>query len=93
MQRMNPSEKEWRTLIRVIRHDEDNLYVILPCFDPHQEVVLPKADIPEYALNVIENEIDEKGVYRFHIQCNIGAENAEDLTFSAPWEIDEQMDN
>jgi hypothetical protein len=38
-----------------------NCYAVLMGFDVHQEVAIPKDIIPEYALVVIETEVDETG--------------------------------
>lgn len=75
-------------MVRATRYDNAYVYAVLPGFDVHQEVAIPKDMIPEYALTVIETEIDEEGVYRFHVHSNVGAENADDLKFVAPWEVE-----
>ena len=83
---MNSTEKTWRTLVRATRYDNAYVYAVLPGFDAYQEIAIPKDMIPQYALTAIEKEIDESGIYRFNVHCNIGAENSKDLRFVAPWE-------
>jgi hypothetical protein len=85
---VHQTEKTWRTLVRATRHDNAYIYAVLPGFDTHQEVAIPKDMIPQYALENIEAAIDEEGVYRFHVHCNIGAEDPNNLQFVAPWEVE-----
>ena len=80
--------KSWRTLVRAERYDDNNLYVILPGWDVHQDVRISRKLIPEYVWIVIEREIEKNGVYRFHIQCNIDANDLSELRIEHPWELD-----
>ncbi|MFA7218931.1 MAG: hypothetical protein WC119_00200 [Synergistaceae bacterium] len=85
---MKIEEKLWRTLIRVERYDSKNIYVVIPGYNVNEEITIPKSIIPEDVLVVIETEIDEEEIYRFHVQCNIGAKSKEDLIFAPPWECE-----
>lgn len=85
---MKIEEKLWRTLIRAERYDDKNVYVIIPGYDVDSEISIPKSIIPEDILVIIETEIDEGGVYRFHAKCNIGTKNKDELLFAPPWEAE-----
>lgn len=77
----------WRTLVRAEKYDNDNVYVVIPGFDTRQVIAISKLNIPEDIVVIIEVEIDEVGVFRFHANCNIGVRNAEDIIVKEPWEI------
>ena len=77
----------WRTLVRADKYDNDNVYVVIPGFDPSRVIAIPKLNIPEDIVVIIEVEIDEVGVFRFHANCNIVVSNVEDIILKEPWEI------
>jgi len=78
----------FRTLIRAIRYDDAFVYAIIPGWDIDHVISIPKNIIPEFALVVIETEIDIEGFYRFHARVNLNAQDESELNFSEPWEIE-----
>lgn len=81
----------WRTLIRAEKYDKDNVYVVIPAFDTNQVISISKLNIPEDIVVIIEVEIDEVGVFRFHANCNIDVSNVEDILVKEPWEISSEQ--
>lgn len=78
---MKPSERPWRTLIRVcdVDHADGFFHVILPGWDSRAKVRLDLEEVPDEI-----RELVEPGK-RFHAKVNIGAESKSDLHFE-DWE-------
>lgn len=72
-----PTEKMWRTLVRVtyINSAVENVWFIIPGWDVEEEVPIKKQNIPLKILKTM------KIGKRYHVKCNIGAENWRDLLF------------
>ena len=68
---MKPSERLWRSLIRVHEIDYDNeiLYIIIPGWNPQVKIELNFKDIPERIIKLI------RPGKRFHAKVNIGVES------------------
>lgn len=73
----SPSQRLWRTLLRVVRVDERRwvVRVIIPGFNPHLTVSIPWKLVP---LRILENLKPDD---RLHAHVNIGAESWRDLVF------------
>lgn len=81
--RFSPAREPIRALIRIEEtvDDEDYFYVVVPGWDPVQNVRLFKDDVPVHLWDQIEPG------RRFHTQVNIGAERHEELYFDfLSWE-------
>ena len=76
---MNPTDRMWRTLVRVTRVGTDSIDVIIPGWDVRRNVYVYKQGIPPYIFKRMK-EGD-----RLHAQCNIGANTVEELCFDR-WE-------
>ena len=78
---MKPSEKLWRTLIRVsdVDHADGFFHVILPGWDSRAKVRLDLKEVPDEIRRLVKPD------KRFHARVNIGAESKSDLRFD-DWE-------
>ena len=75
-----PSKRLWRALVRVEWHNNYRAIFSIPSFAQDCVVVFMQVLPPEIRQAIIE------GTTRFHVMCNIGAENAGELFFQ-DWEI------
>jgi len=76
---MNPTDRMWRTLVRVDSVRSDSIDAIIPGWNVRRKVFIWKQGIPPYIFKRLK-EGD-----RLHVTCNIGAEDVEDLCFDG-WE-------
>lgn len=75
---MKPSERKWRTLVRVIALTPTGAWFAIPGWNPGVSVFIRDEDIPS---EIGKLEVDR----RLHVRCNIGCERADMLEFS-DWE-------
>lgn len=75
----NPQDKMWRTLIRIYSKTGKYVWFIIPGWDTNQIVYCPSVAIPPAIFKGMEKD------KRYHVGCNIGAKNQEDLCFDG-WE-------
>lgn len=78
-QEIKPSQKMWRTLVRVHSVNIDGVCLIIPGWSTHVKVWCPSCAIPPA---IFQNM---KEGNRYHVGCNIGAEKREELCFDG-WE-------
>jgi hypothetical protein len=76
---MDYTNRMWRTLLRVVSKEDDKLRVVIPGWNPREQIEIPYNIIPPEILAGLEPGS------RFHARVNIGAEEAEDLRFEG-WE-------
>ena len=77
----HPGRKPWRSLVRVhdVPQDCDYCHVVVPAWNPDQEVRLYFNDVPSGLHQIM------RAGSRMHAQVNIGAGSVEDLYFDE-WE-------
>lgn len=84
MEKVKPSQRLWRTLLRVVGSDinvfypnKSWIYVEIPAWDRSKTVTICLADIPKNKRDLLRIG------YRFHAHVNIGAEKIDDLKFDS----------
>lgn len=76
-----PSETMWRTLVRVQVRTLEGVFLIIPGVDVRNAVFCPKEAIPPAIFKRMKKD------KRYHVGCNIGAGNVENLCFDG-WEAE-----
>ena len=82
MKEINPTQKMWRTLVRVIYKAKyrDGVVLMIPGFrEGVSNVFCPRKAIPPAIYDTMEEN------KRYHVGCNRGAESVEDICFDG-WE-------
>lgn len=77
---MKPSERMWRTLMRVDSQRMGGVMFIIPGWDHRTPVFVPWENIDKKYHQACTNV-----GFRLHCHCNIGAEDARELCFER-WE-------
>jgi hypothetical protein len=83
--KINQYDRMWRTLVRVKRMSRNRLFndegvlLIIPARSASRSVFCPKQAIPPAIYKTMKKD------GRYHVQCNIGAEDDIDLCFDG-WE-------
>ena len=75
-----PSQRLWRTLIRVEHFNDSFAYFKIWAYDTRATIEIPLSDLPEG----IKKRIEAYQIH-FHARVNIGAEKDADLRFE-DWE-------
>ena len=90
---MKPSQKMWRTLVRVDEVVPEvrfvsmaGVWVFVPGYTTENHVWVPFEAIPPAIYANMENG------KRYHVRCNIGAEHISELCFDG-WEDDKNPEN
>ena len=98
---MSPSEKPWKTLIRIGRlkigptavRKPAHIQFVIPGWDPKQVIEMPFWGLPkalrDKVLSHFSTTVNES--YRCFAEVNIGAEKWEDLKFTN-WEVNDDKD-
>lgn len=74
-----PSEKFWRTLVRITKQSENFVYFVVPAWNAFDIVCVRKVMIPKEIRETLEIH------NRYHVECNIGEEVKHKLKFKN-WE-------
>jgi len=76
---IHPTERMWRTLVRVRNVCRNAVVLYIPGRGYGETAVCPKAAIPPVIFNSMKDGA------RYHVECNIGAKDWNDLCFDR-WE-------
>jgi hypothetical protein len=71
-----PNRRPWRAMIRVVRIEDNNLWVVLPGWDSEQEIQINKNAFPKKIHKLIKPEA------RFFAKVNTGADTQSELYFT-----------
>ena len=74
----------FRTLLRINKINNENVYVVIPGWNP-EEIILNIKEIPEEIVSYLLN--GGKYPYRCHIDCDLNADNKDALNV-CNWEFD-----
>lgn len=87
MEKIHPTKRMWRTLVRVTRlmnntgRQGPGVWLIIPGWDVNLSVWCPHKAIPPLIFDSMEVG------KRYHVRCNIGGKQAEDICFDG-WEAE-----